>query len=229
MRNFFKIFICAVIGGIFVFVAVRADKVSVLDSVRAFFVSLPQCASLSAQLSEISLDNESLRQRIERKEEEAVDDKFHYKIGRVYSRYPSNDRSSVVIDIGSEDGVSPGMPAMIRDSVLFGKVRSVSRTQSEIETVFSPRWKNSVGVGERLAKAVLEGSGVPSVGLISKDDSISLGDRVVNLSPDFPLYAYIGSVSSTSSSPNDVWQSAAIEVPYSLQEIDRVNIIVDFP
>lgn len=229
MRNFFKIFIFAAIGGIFIFVAVRPEKVSIFDSVRAFFVSLPQCTSLSAQLSELRLENESLRKKTEQEEGDIADDRFHYKVGRVYSRYPSNDRSSVVIDIGSEDGVSPGMPAMAYDDVLFGRVRSVSRTQSEIETIFSPRWKNSVGIGEKLSKAVFEGSNVPGVGLISKDDPIVLGDRVVNLSPDFPLYAYIGSISSTSSSPNDAWQSASVEIPYSLQEIERIYILVDFP
>lgn len=231
MKKFLKIFSFIAIFAAFFFFAARSDKGSgFFDPARAFFRSLSDAYASREEIIALRLENQSLSRELAvlmEKSEKAPD--YHYKTAAVYSRYPSNDRSSIVISIGTEDGVVPGMPVMVRDGVLFGKIRSVARTQSEVETIFSPRWKSSVRIGATNAKAVLQGGAVPSITLISKEESVREGESVVNISPEFPLYASLGKIESLESSPNDVWQHGMLEISYELQDISSVFVLLDFP
>lgn len=229
MRNVLKIFFFLVLGFLFVFLIFQNNAVHFFDSARLFLSSISEASSLNSRITELTLENESLKKKLEITKRDLSDSRFHYKIAQVYSRYPSNDRSTIIINIGAEDGVLPGMPVMIREGILFGKVHSVSRTQSNVETIFSPRWKSSVGIGERRIKAALRGANVPVAGLISKEDVVEKGDSVVNLSPEFPLYASLGSILSVSSPSNDVWRNAEVNVIYDFREIDSVQVITNFP
>ena len=149
-------------------------------------------------------------------------------IADVYARYPFSDRSFIAIAAGSDLGISVGMP-VLANSHLFGKVIAVSKTLSEVETIFSPAWRSSVYIGENLAPAVLYGGEVPSVGLISKGAGAAEGMRVVNADPVAPLKVPVGTLGAPTVSSANLWSSAPLSVPFSVGDVRSVWVIKHFP
>jgi|GEM_PF-796533 len=147
----------------------------------------------------------------------------------LYSRYPFNDKNLITIEGGEQDGLARYMPALFREGALLGKITNVSRTQSEIETIFDSAWRSSVYIGSSKIKAVLRGGDTPTLEFIPKDAKIQKGDAVVNSSPDFPLNLFIGSISSISDKENELWMSADVNTGYSFDDVKSVFVITNFP
>jgi hypothetical protein len=86
-----------------------------------------------------------------------------------------------------------------------------------------------VNIGTTGAKAVLQGGAVPSLELISKEESVHNEEDVSNISSEFPLGVLLGTLQSLGSSSNDVWQHGTLALPYEIQDIASVLVLVDFP
>jgi len=202
-----------------------------LRGVREFFVRTFD-PNYSYQ-SFMSLRAENERLRAERALSEATPPatlpSFEYRAIRIYSRYPLNDRRRLILDAGSEEGISVGMPVLMSPGVLLGSVVRVDRTRAEVETVFDPAWKSSVLIGTSSIKAVLEGGAPPRLSLIPEDAVLSLGAPVTNIAPEFPLGALWGTLASVSVDAHNVWQNATLEVPYHTELIDSVLIPTNYP
>lgn len=229
MKNFFKFFLFFVfiICVLIVFIVAHRDIATFLHNGTAFLSSL---FSKQHTLEELKLENESLKQQIASLQ--VVREKrgqYHYKIARVYSQYPFNDAGSIIIDIGSDEGIKIGMPVMIKEGILLGKVKNVKRTQSEVETIFSPEWKTSVNIGKNMTKAVLNGGPTPNVDLIPIDSDVSFGDEIINNTSNFPMGAIFGMVSEINKNANDVWKKSSMKTPYKIEFLNTVLVIVDFP
>ena len=155
--------------------------------------------------------------------------RFQYLPAQIYSRYPFNDRNLIVINVGSADDLREGLPVLAREGILLGRVSSVKRTQSEIQTIFDSNWRSSVGIGNTRIKAVLKGGFTPKLELIAKDEEILQGDDIFNLSPDFPLNLKIGNIKNLESTTDNLWRSANLEIPYKIDELNEVLLVLDFP
>lgn len=202
----------------------------VLQEFRALNLSFWDRSFNYQKFRDLSLENQGLLAKLGKLEKEMViSDHFSYQVGQVYSRYPFNDRRFVVIDIGARDGIEPGMPVLINENILLGKVKDVLRAQSVVETVFNPEWRSSVIIGSEAIKALLKGGTPPSLDLISRDADVNLGDEVLNISPDFPINLLIGTISETEPVLNEVWLSAGLATLYRLEDINKVLVVMDFP
>jgi rod shape-determining protein MreC len=228
MKNFFRfsLFFILILCLIFVFIAAHRDIALFINNGKLFIGSL---FSKQESIEELKIENENLKQQIasleilrEKKE------RYHYKIAQVYSYYPFNDAGLVVIDLGSDDGIREGMPVMVKEGILFGKIKSVKRTQSEVETIFSSQWKTSVSIGKESTKAVLNGGPTPVIDLIPIDKDISFDDEVKNNVPELPM-AFLGTLSEIKKNTNDVWKKSSLKVPYTIESLHSLLVVVDFP
>ncbi len=183
------------------------------------------------KFQDLKLENQGLLIELGKLEEEkaAVSDNFSYQIGRVYSSYPFNDRRLIVIDVGARDGIKPGMPVLINENVLLGRIKDVLRTQSVVETIFNPEWRSSVIIGSKSIKSLLKGGMPPTLNLISPGADINLGDEVLNVSPELPLDLLIGTVNEIKPVLNEVWLAAELVTLYQLESINKVLVVTDFP
>jgi rod shape-determining protein MreC len=179
---------------------------------------------LQAEIAGLKADS-----NLAEKAQQLKEDKYHYKIAEIYSRYPFNDQSMVVINLGSADGIKEGMPVFLERGVLFGKVRTVRRTQSDVETIFNTSWKTSVSIGTGNVKAVYVGGPIPTLDFIPKDAKIAAGDSILNIAPDLPLHVSLGTVLSMDPSSYDVWQRAKISPDFDLNTFNTVLVMIDFP
>ncbi len=154
---------------------------------------------------------------------------FDSEEARVFSDYPWSNRASLIIALGSADGIKENFPVLAADGVLLGKIKSVKRTQSEVLTIFDPAWRSSVAIGDSRTNALLKGGVAPHLELIPQDAKIIAGDGVLNLSSDLPINYRFGEITELKKSPKDVWFSAEIKVPYKLENLEKVIVLKNFP
>lgn len=146
----------------------------------------------------------------------------------VFSSYPFNNYSLLIVNAGSDEGLAAGMPVLAGNNVLLGKVTSVSAHTSEVQTFFDPSWKSSVFVGDAKVNGLLDGGPSPNVDFIPKNATTSAGMAVTNADAGFPLGLLIGSVDSVQSINNNLWQSAKIKTLFDLSSLRRVFIVANF-
>jgi cell shape-determining protein MreC len=154
---------------------------------------------------------------------------FTYELVAVYAQYPLNDRERIIIDRGSDGGLTAGTPVFVAPNVLFGRVTRVDRTRAEVETIFDPAWKSSVTIGTSSARAVLSGGNPLRLTLIAEDAQVAVGDSVTNVAPEYPLGATIGSIRAVTADANDAWRTATLDVPYSTELLTHVLVPRNFP
>ncbi len=149
----------------------------------------------------------------------------------VYSLYPSNERKFFVLDKGINDGIVAGMPVFADSSLnlLLGKISSVRRFQSEVQTLFDVAWKSSVAVGEKKVKALYVGGNSPHLELIPHDAELKEGDRIMNTNPDFPLDVVLGTVGEIQENSRTLWREAMIAGAWTSEDVTRVYILTNFP
>lgn len=155
--------------------------------------------------------------------------RYHYKTAGVFSNYPFNNYASLIINAGSDDGIKVGMPVLAGEGVLLGKIKEVSRTQSEVATIFDPNWRSAAAFGPNRIKALLIGGPAPYLDLISKEATTTIGDSVFNLAKDFPLNLNLGKILNSESGEESIWFRAKVEPPVHFEGLRKVMVILDFP
>lgn len=202
----------------------------VLQEFRALNLSFWDRSFDYQRFRDLELENQGLLAKLGKLEEGVIiSDHFSYQVGQIYSRYPFNDRRFIVINIGDRDGIEPGMPVLVNENILLGKIKDVLRAQSVVETVFNPEWRSSVIIGSEAVKALLKGGTPPSLDLISRDANINSGDEVLNISPDFPLNLLIGTISEAEPVLNEAWFVTELATLYRLENLNKVLVVTDFP
>lgn len=178
--------------------------------------------------NELKLENESLKHRVAAQAGKNTEgDKV--LSAAVYSRYPFNDKNELVIDKGATDGIAAGMPVLAAPGILLGHVTNVRSRSSVVTTLFDPAWKSSVTIGEGRVRAVLHGANTVRLELIPKEVVIREGDEVRNVSPEYPMGLRVGVVDTVRRDDNNVWQVADVRIAYSIENLDSVSVITNFP
>ena len=220
----------ALIALLFFLYSYRAAISETFARAGIFLRGLPRERDGDRKILELSAEVERLKSELSRARAAlSKEDRYHYKIARIYSRYPFNDQSAVYIDLGSEDGIREGMPVFVTKGVLLGKVKKAHRTQAEVETIFSALWKTSVSAGRGGVKAVYLGGAVPRLDFVPKDAAISAGEGISSISPDLPLGTLLGKVLKVEKEAYEVWQKAEVEPLFYSESFSTVLVLVDFP
>lgn len=234
MWKFFKSLLLLIVLFALIFI-LFSSRVSVsrgLSSIREKTHEFFKENSDKRRILELESENQKLTAELSllgKRSELSLDEKYEYKIAEVYSRYPFNDESLVMINLGSDDGIKAGMPVFVEKGILLGKVRKVNHTQSEVETIFNSLWEISVSVGAEKNKAVYKGGTPPSLDLIPKEAQIYEGDLIVSSDPNLPLGSILGSISEVSSASYDIWKKAKVSSLFSLEGFRTVFVMIDFP
>jgi len=226
MRSFRSYLGLGVVAVLFlVFVVFARSGMDVLQDIRA--------GSRGARLRTLELENallrdEAVRLRVGASAPRMVRD-LPYVVVDVYAQYPFHDTRTLVIDFGSDDGAEEGMPVLGSGDVLVGKIVSVRRHQSEVITVYDPRWATSVQVGYEEVRAVLRGGFRPRLELVPKGAVIAINDVVINTLTDLPYGTLLGTVRSVEAGDDDLLPEAYVRPAFRLDEVREVLVITEFP
>ncbi len=149
---------------------------------------------------------------------------------RVIAQPPSSVERSVLLDVGADSGLAPGM-AVINELGLVGKLTEVTASNSRVELLTSP----SAGYGVRIAasgeEGLLTGSGASpfQLEMIDPEVQASDGDEVVTLlfsGTSIPGGVPVGVVTGRG---NDMSRFLQVQPYVDFTRLAVVQVVTDFP
>lgn len=146
-----------------------------------------------------------------------------YLRAMVYSRYPLNFKNELFVNAGMDDGVATGS-AVTYNGFLVGRVAEVGPHYAAVQTVFDNDFRLPVRIGTGGYDGLLTGGSYPYVASIAKDSPVATGDIVIDAAAGTPYGVPVGNVQSTSTSPDNLFEQAALSFPYDINQVETVLI-----
>jgi len=149
----------------------------------------------------------------------------HLISAHVFSSYPFNHRDILVLDAGSNEGVSLGSGVLVGDVLLLGYVQSVTLNTSNVRTIFDADVSIPVKIGEKGIDALLVGGRTPQLTLIVSEAVIGSGDSVYSAGSQFPYGLSLGEVDTVKAEPGSAFKTATLKIAYDPGNLDAVSIL----
>lgn len=154
-----------------------------------------------------------------------------YLVALVIGRDPSPFLHYVIINVGSDDGVRPGMPVVAAEG-LVGQVDAVIPTAARVRLITDPGSRVNVRTTPSDVDAVLAGSltGDLTLTLVPLDADLQPGDLVVTsgLGGQYPPNIFIGQVISTRRLAAALFQEATVQPGVDFARLEAVLVITNF-
>lgn len=186
---------------------------------------------------DIAAENERLRDLLALKQRGRFPDGYTQVVGSVIVRSPTSIDRSLVIDLGTDDGVSVDDPVMVTRG-LIGRVEAVSANSARVGLVIDRAQAVSASVVDSNATGVLravtsDGNPVMELAYVSQRVRVRPGELVVtsgwtsgSLRSIYPRGVPVGVVSSVGSSPADLYKTVQVTPFAHFDRIDEVIVLV---
>lgn len=209
------------------FIAHSQTKMKELDFLKQRVMSLE---SQSANLQMVITENEILKKQLNFLEEQ----KYTYLVSRVLGKSSEESQVILILDKGSVDGLKPGLPAVINNGVIVGKILKVEGKKSLLLLTIANQSKIAGGFASQTGtNGLVKGEHDLSLRMemISKDAKLNTGDLVVTsgLEPLVPRGLLLGEVDQTQKGENSLFQTAYLRSLYTPQDLQIVTILLDKP
>ena len=156
---------------------------------------------------------------------------YSYKAAAVIGRDPSPFLRYVIINVGTNEGILPGMP-IVTDKGLVGRVDATISEAARVQLVTDSASAVNVRLQSSNTEAMLVGSitGDLSLDMIPQDATIQVGDVVLTsgLGGGYPANILVGQVISVRKLKSDLFQQAAIQPNVDYNRLQLVLIITNF-
>ena len=174
---------------------------------------------LQAKLELLEKENADLRAQLFRQ------DLLPIGSAVVYSSYPFNSKSELIINQGSTSGIAVGDTVLSGTSILVGRVKSVTEDKSVVTTVFDPSFETAVRIGPSGVDALLRGGNELMLDLISAEAEVEVGQSIVTAGSDLPYGLHIGVVREVKENSGSVFKKALVEPGFEVKALRNVNIL----
>lgn len=189
---------------------------------------ISELSSRAAQFTELERENRDFRTMLDFK------DKSEFKLitARVVSRDPSNWFNSVLIDRGTEDGMTENLPVLTVDG-LVGKITAVTKNNSHVLLLVDENCKVSAWMKESGQYGIVQGNilaggrnSLCRMIFIDRFANLKLGDQVLTsgLGGVFPKGILIGTIRAIKPSADSLYQEVNITPAVDLARIDEVFV-----
>jgi rod shape-determining protein MreC len=156
---------------------------------------------------------------------------FSYKAASVIGRDPSPFLRYVIINVGSNQGVLPGMP-VVTDKGLVGRVDAVLTEAARVQLVTDAASAINVRMQASTTEAMLVGStsGDLFIDMIPQDANIQVGDVVLTsgLGGNYPANILVGQVVSVRKMQSELFQQASIQPNVDYNQLQFILVITNF-
>lgn len=178
-------------------------------------------------LNELKKENKMLREALGI----SLQEDFELTLANLISKDVSGD--FILINKGSKDGLSAGMPVITAQKVLLGKISDeVSENFSRVILISNLESSFPAEVQEGGITGIIKGEGSSQVSLekIPKDKEIKEGNIVIttSLGGIFPRELLIGKVNKIQKSDIEPFQKLGISPFFNIEELKTVFIITSF-
>jgi rod shape-determining protein MreC len=179
-------------------------------------------------LQEAQIENETLRQELNFKSSVPS---YRLLSAEVIGRDPSNLFLYLIIDRGTDDGVSIGMPVITADG-LVGRISEVNPGSAKVMLITDS--SSSVSSLVQRSRATGMAQGYPGLGLmmqyIPQADSVDVGDIVLTsgLGGRFPKRLVVGQVAEVIKQDVAMFKEARIIPAVNLASLESVMVLLSF-
>ncbi len=154
-----------------------------------------------------------------------------YKAATVIGRDPSPFLNYVIINIGSNDGIRPGMP-VVTEKGLAGRIDAVIAEAARVQLITDSASVVNVRLQNAATNAILSGSltGELTLDMISQDVNVQAGDVVLTsgLGGGYPPNLLIGQVTSVRKLDYELFQQATVQPLVDFDHLQYVLVITNF-
>lgn len=178
-----------------------------------------------ASLQGVRRENDDFREQLRL----IPQDKFDLEPSFVIGRDPQSLGSWITIDKGSSDGIAPGMPVIVSDGILVGKIEEVNPDSAKVSLLTDSSSAVNVSDLETGAKGIIKGAyGLGMVmDMVAQADVINEGDTIITsgLGGDVSRGLLVGKIQEVKVSPDKLFQQAVIIPRVRYQKLDMVFVI----
>jgi rod shape-determining protein MreC len=184
------------------------------------------------RLKEIEAENVRLRSLLQFRD---ANPSFTYKGGQVVGRIVANEPTSIVksilIDIGSSNGIEPGMP-VVTERGLVGRVTDVYRNAARVLLITDSSSNVNTMLQNTRLRGILRGRAgqLPIMDYLPQDQQILVGDIVVTSGEggSFPVGIPVGQVVEVEQNDVEMFQRAAVRTTVDFDTLETVLVVTNF-
>ncbi len=186
----------------------------------------------NVRLKELESENETLRQLLQFTQANPT---YSYKgaevVGHIIGQDPSNLLRSIIIDVGTDDGVAKGMP-VVTDRGLVGRIVEVSSKSSKVLLITDVSSSVNALIQSSRATGIVEGKadGGLVMKYIPQPVTVNVGDIILTsgLGATFPKRLVIGQVIAVHKRDIEMFQQADVKPTVDFDRLEVVLVITNF-
>jgi len=186
----------------------------------------------NVRLKELESENETLRQLLQFTQANPT---YSYRaaevVGRVIGQDPGNLLRHIIIDVGTHNGVTKGMP-VVTDRGLVGRIVEVSSRSSKVLLITDISSSVNAIIQSSRATGIVEGRADGSLVMkyIPQPVTVNAGDIILTsgLGATFPKRLVIGQVTAIHKRDIELFQQAEIKPTVDFDRLEIVLIITNF-
>lgn len=184
-----------------------------------------ELASQIADLKDQKKENEILRKQLEL----LPRSKYELEGAFIIGRDPRGTESWILIDKGKSSGIKEGMPVIVSEGILVGKIEEVFSDSSKIILLTdSASFVNAVDL-ETGAKGILSGEYSLGIilGMVEQSDVLNIGDQVITsgLGGSLPKGFLIGRIQQIYNTQDKLFQQAVVIPKIEYSDLDIVFVV----
>ena len=182
----------------------------------------------NVRLKELESENETLRQLLQFTQANPT---HSYRAAEVVGQDPGNLLRYIIIDVGTHDGVTTGMP-VVTDRGLVGRTVEVSSRSSKVLLITDISSSVNAIIQSSRATGIVEGRADGSLVMkyIPQPVTVNVGDIILTsgLGATFPKRLVIGQVTAIHKRDIELFQQAEIKPTVDFDRLEIVLIITNF-
>lgn len=178
-----------------------------------------------AKISQLEEENDFLKEKLNLIDKKSWETSLAYIIGRDFE----NNRS-FIIDKGSRDGITVGMPVVLRGEIVIGRISDVNYSSSKVKTIIDTQSKIAAVTALSKISGLAQGLGSDiTLNLIAKNKAPEVGDLVISSGVDglWPRGLIIGKIKNVRLEETTVFNSADIELLADFRDFNSVFVILN--
>ncbi len=194
--------------------------------------TIAQLTVENLRLKEIEAENVRLRSLLQFRD---VNPSYTYKggqvVGRLVANEPSNLIHSILIDIGSNNGIESGMP-VVTERGLVGRVTEVYSNAARVLLITDSSSNVNAMLQNTRLRGMLRGrtNQLPIMDYLPQDQSILVGDIVVTSGEGgrFPVGIPVGQVVEVEQNDVEMFQQAVVRTTVDFDTLETVLVVTNF-
>lgn len=184
------------------------------------------------RLKEVEAENGRLRSLLQFRD---ANPSYTYKggqvVGRIVASEPSTIIQSIMIDIGSANGIEPGMP-VVTELGLVGRVTDVYKNAARVLLITDSSSNVNTMLQNTRLRGILRGRAgqSPIMDYLPQDQSILVGDIVVTSGEGgrFPVGIPVGQVVEVEQNDVEMFQRAVVRTTVDFDTLETVLVVTNF-